>query len=413
MKPNKKGRKKKPGRKPGHEGTSRKKPEHFDKTENLAEDRCPECGKKLSDKNDIRTWEHYQEDFVPAHREVTRFIHHDRRCPKCRSEVKSPPGENEIPKSRLGPKLLVYGVLLHYYHRLPFRKTAEILKESCGIRVSAGALSQMAGRLAKKLSREFEEILRQIRAAPVLNVDETGWRTSGINHWLWVFADKLSTVYFIDRRRSGKVVDDVLGEDYDGVITSDFHGLYNRHDAKKAKCWAHLLREFHEVAEDNNSREFLGMYKRIKRLWHDARRLWSERANLGEEVYSRRLGKIEKRMSEMALREYSDGQAIRLSKRLKKHGDSLLTFIRVEGVDPTNNKAERELRPSVIMRKTSGGSRSPEGANAYSLITSLISTCRARGRSFMEYAAEALRHHLDGKPGTIIHNLKPVTISNN
>lgn len=386
---------------------SRTKPDHFDKTENLAEDNCTCCGKKLFDKNNIRTWEHFQEDFIPARREVTKFIHHDRKCPKCKSEVKSPLGETEIPHSRLGPRVLVYSVLLHYFYRLPFRKASEILEESCGIKVSAGALSGMAKRLSKRLSGEFETLLGQIRAAPVLNIDETGWRTSGINHWLWVFADKLSTVYFIDRRRSGKVIDEVLGEEYDGVITSDFHGLYNRHGARKAKCWAHLLREFSEVGEENKSEDFQRMYRRVKRLWLDARRLWSNRGELPEDVYSRRLVKLEKRMSEIMLYPYEDFHAKRLAKRFRKHEDGLLTFLKVDGVDPTNNKAERELRPGVIIRKISGGSRSPEGAETFSRLMSLISTCRARGRSFMEYAAKALRHQLTGKSGTIISNLIP------
>ena len=411
VKQNIKGRKKKPGRKRGHKGTSRPKPDHFDKIQDLTEDECTNCGEKLSDKNDIRTWEHFQEDFIPARRVVTKFVHHDRRCPKCKAEVKSPLGDGEIPHTRLGPRILIYSVLLHYFYRMPFRKAAEILFESCAIKVSAGALSGMAKRLAKHLGAEFEELLRAVRASPVVNVDETGWRVSGDNRWLWVFADSLSTVFIINKSRGGKVIDAVLGEKYDGVITSDFYSAYNKHNANKAKCWAHLLREFKKCYEKNFSDEFERMYRRVKRLWTDARKLWGKRGEFETEVYSRRVLKLDSRLGEISAAPYEDADAKRLAGRLAKHKDALFTFLRVEGVDPTNNKAERELRPGVVIRKISGGSRSDEGAKTFEKLMSLISTCRSRGHSFMDYATRALRHHLTDQAGTIMASLSPARLS--
>ena len=203
----------------------------------------------------------------------------------------------------------------------------------------------------------------------------------------------------------------MLGEDYDGVITSDFYSAYNKHNARKSKCWAHLLREFKKCYEKNFSDEFERMYRRVKRLWTDARRLWRKRGELEAEVYSRRLMKLDLRLGDIAAVTYEDADAKRLAGRLTKHKDALLTFLRVEGVDPTNNKAERELRPCVVIRKISGGSRSDEGARTFEKLMSLISTCRSRGHSFMDYAMSALRHHLTGQAGTVIASLSPARLS--
>ena len=127
---------------------------------------------------------------------------------------------------------------------------------------------------SKHLGAEFDELLRAVRASPAVNADETGWRVSGDNRWLWVFADRMSTVFTIKKSRGGKVIDAVLGEDYDGVITSDFYSAYNKHNAQKSKCWAHLLRKSNElesVPGRHLHKKLSGLFDEITKFNHKER----------------------------------------------------------------------------------------------------------------------------------------------
>lgn len=403
VKPNGKKRRKKPGRPQGHEGCSRAKPPDADEEINLTITRCPECGAGLGAPFDVR--EHTQEDIVIVKKKVTTYFRYRYRCACCGKIVEAPPAAGEMPGARIGPLAIAWSVMLKQALGLPFGKTARVLEELCGLRVSPGALAQAAQRVAARLQPEMDALRNAIRGSPVVNVDETGWRVGGDNWWLWAFVTKRLALYKAAHSRGSKIIFEELGEDYDGIVIADFFSAYNMLTCEQQKCLVHLLRELREVAKKNKSKEFAAFRKRLKRIIADALRL-VVRDNIDDDTYERLMLRILDRVQIMAESSYKDAHCRRLAKRLRTHEHSLFTFLLHPGeVEPDNNRAERAIRPAVVIRKMSGGSRTPAGANATADLMSLARTCDLNGRNFISYLLDALHHHLCGCQGTVLHGI--------
>jgi len=403
VKPNKKKRHKKPGRPPGHEGSSRTKPPEADKRINLALAHCPDCGGPLGAPADCR--EHVQEDIVPAKKVVTVFRRFRYWCPCCRKMVQAPPAEGEIPHARIGPVAIAWSVMLKQSLGLPFAKTSRLLEDLCGLRISPGALAQAAQRVAKKLEAETQFLRQAVRGSPAVNVDETGWRVHGRNHWLWAFVTPRHTLYRIAPSRAGRIAAAELGQDFGGVVVADFFGAYNKLSGQQQKCTVHLLRELRECAKSNKSAQFAAFRKKLKRVIADAMRLVA-REDFDPSALEHRIWRLHDRLAAMGEAPYTDPDCRRLAKRLRRHQANLLTFLFHPGVvTPDNNRAERAIRPAVVLRKISGGSRTQNGADASAHLLSLAQTCRQNSLSFVPFLLKALRHHLLGCQGSVLGDM--------
>ncbi len=233
-------------------------------------------------------------------------------------------------------------------------------------------------------------LISTLRQQPLVNGDETGWRIGGHGAWLWVFAGDGLTVYTIDRRRSHEVAERILGSDFQGILTCDCFLAYNPLPYRQHKCTGHLLRRCAELQTDKRG-SAAELSWRVSRLLRGAMVLRGRRARLGEERYERACQRLECALDRGLVMEQSDPDNARFVKLLKKHRTKLLTFLYVEGLEPTNNLAEREIRPEVVVRKISGGNRSDRGANAHAVLGSLIRTCKRQGHSFLTVAVELLR----------------------
>ena len=238
---------KKLGKKPGQPCGGRKKPAHIDETIEQKLDNCPGCGHPLSDENAFSKWDHIQEDIVPAHVKVTCYRHFRYRCPCCKKVQNAPAQGDEIPHAKLGPRVLLVAALFKYHFAMPYNKIASMLKQTCGLNATDSGLAQGVIRLSQRFQGEVEALHAAIRASPALNIDETGWRVKGVNDYLWIFTDKVHTAYLINHSRGNQVVRDMLGEDYQGIINSDFFRAYSPLLYGKQKCHTHLGREFHDV----------------------------------------------------------------------------------------------------------------------------------------------------------------------
>lgn len=403
VKPGSKGRKKKPGRRKGHKGSTRKKPDKPDEEVNLYLTACPECGAGLGPPFDVR--EHTQEDIVIIKKKVTTYYRYRYRCACCGKIVQAPPAVGEMPGARIGPTAIAWSVMLKQVLGLPFGKTARVLADLCGLRVSAGALAQAAQRVAARLQPEMDALRVAIRSSPVVNVDETGWRVGGDNWWLWAFVTDRLALYKAAHSRGSKIIFEELGEDYNGIVIADFFSAYNKLTCEQQKCIVHLLRELREVAKKNNSAEFAAFRKRLKRIIADALRLVA-RDDLDDDTYESRMLRILDRVHIMGEADYKDAHCRRLAKRLRTHEHSLFTFLFHPGeVEPDNNRAERAIRPAVVIRKMSGGSRTPAGAGATADLMSLARTCALNERNFVSYLLDALHHHLCGCQGTVLNGI--------
>lgn len=385
-----------PGRKKGHEPSYRKPPPVVDEHAQAPLGCCPDCGGPV---HDVRPVEQVIEDIpqVRVHRlRLTTYTGHCDRCGKVRSthqdQVSTAVG---AAGTHIGKNALALAADLSKHFKLPMRKVCEILGAHFGLRITPGGLSQALARMAKKLRAPFDELREAVRESEAIHADETGWWVGGQSAWLWVFTNPALTLYTIDDR-SQQVIRRVLGDDYPGVLISDCLASYNPHPGRKSKCCAHHLKAISEARELAPDSEFLAQIRiffRAAIAWH------SLYGQVDDAMYWDRVGRLERDLDELLAPTYGHAAEIRIANRLSKQRPHLLTFLQSPDiVDPTNNLAERQLRPAVIARKLSCCNKTEAGKATFEVLASLAATCRQQGRSFVELAAAGLTLGLPPPP---------------
>jgi hypothetical protein len=230
-----------------------------------------------------------------------------------------------------------------------------------------------------------------LRAAGVVHADETGWRTNGKNGYLWTLTNAEHTLYHVEGSRSGKVIAELLGATFGGTLVSDFYAVYDQFDCPQQKCLTHLLRELREAVQKRPELESHRFFTRCKSLVQEMLRLKKRRKRLGGVAYGRQVKSAETRLRNLGAQSWGDADADRLAGRLRKYQDRLTTFLHDAKVDGTNNAAERALRPAVVMRKITGGSRSESGARAWAILASVMRTAQQQGRDVVATIKELMR----------------------
>jgi len=416
VKPPARGRRERPGRKKGHPAALRPVPHHVDVDQHVPPPKgcdgrpaCPHCNCCLSD---VRRHERLVEDVVPSKVVVTCYHTGSGYCAMCRRRVESrapeQPPAADVPHGQLGLNALATAAVLRVTHRLPFGQVARVLADLPRLTVSAGGISRQLRRLGRWLDPYYERVKLALRASPRVNGDrsgnrrlprdETGRRTNGRNGYLWAVTDERHTLYHVDKSRSGRVVEGLLGRGFDGALTCDFYGAYNRLDCPKQRCLAHLLRELRDTADKHPAFAAGAFRRKAVRLVKDMlalKRRWGE---LSDRRYTARARRIEGRLEQLAKAEYDEPNATRLAKRMRKHRTELTRFPWDKDLGGTNNAAERALRPAVVARKISGGSRSDQGAAAWARLASLMRTASQQGRNVLETVKQLLVEHWAGKP---------------
>ena len=389
---------KKLGRPVGHPGCTRPKPEVIDRIVEQRLERCPDCRQETLSELITEAEEHIQEDIVPSRVEATKFIRHVYWCRQCKQEKTAPYAAEEVPYGYLGPNVLVQTILMKYHHGLPYSKIQMMFQELCGLTVTDSALAQALQRLARFLEVEKQVILEAVRASPWIHGDETGWKIAGGNHWLWDFVNQKLAVYKITRSRGQKIPQEVLGKDYRGIVLSDFLSAYDKLGRKRQRCLVHLIREMNQCREKDQSVEYLLAYRKLKRILNDAKRLDSQRGKLAPWTFARRVSLIKARLLDFACQPFKNKNWRRLSKRLLKYYEEILTFLEVPGLPQDNNHAERMIRPNVIFRKISFQNMSRKGADAHEVLMSLLQTLRLQDKNPIEFFKTAYLRHRRENP---------------
>ena len=234
---------KKPGRKLGHPAAPRPMPDHIDVHQEVplprdpaGRESCPRCNACLLDLEDH---ERVVEDIIPAKVVVTCYHTRSGWCPCCRKQVESrapeqPPAAN-IPDGQLGINALATAMVLRIVHRLPFRQVTGVFANLPELSVSPGAITRQVQRIADWLEGDYEKLLIELRLAPHVYADETGWRTDGRNGYLWAATSPSHTVYHVDKTRAGKVIRRLLGRAFGGTLVSDFYTALRNHGLQEAK----------------------------------------------------------------------------------------------------------------------------------------------------------------------------------
>jgi transposase len=406
-------RRRKPGRRPGHAAALRPKPPRIDVREEVPFPRdacgkpsCPECRAQLMD---VKRHENVVEDLIPAKVVVTCYQTMSGYCPCCRKRIRSrgpdQPPPADLPHGQLGLNALATAAVMRVCYRLPLRQISKLMAQLPGLKVSPGAIARQIKRLGKWLNRQYDRLKLVLRAAGVVHADETGWRTNGKNGYLWTLTNADHTLYHVDRSRGGDVIRELLGPSFGHggqTLISDFYSVYDRFEGQQQKCLTHLLRELRETVGQRPELDDHIFFKRGKRLIQDMLRLKRQREKLRKGDYIHQVDLLEKRLEQLSRQTWGDADADRLTGRLRKYRPKLTTFLHHPAVDGTNNAAERALRPAVVMRKITGGSRSEAGARAWAILASVMRTAEQQGREVLETIKTLLRAEWSGQEVTLL-----------
>ena len=391
------------GGQPGHEGVTREPfpADALDHVVELVPERCRDCHAPLRGESALADI-HQVVEVPPAAAEVTEYQRYKRTC-TCGATTTAALPEG-VPSTCVGPRLQAVLTTLTGRYRMSRREAQEVVVSLYGPKadVALGTIFALEKRSSAALKPVWEEAREAAQASPAANVDETGWMEAKGKAWLWGAVARNLSVFLIHRRRSAEAFHALIGPDYAGGIGTDRWTSYHGHsNAKRGFCWAHLRRDFKALKE-------LG-HKGASRIGNaglhaEAAVTKAYRRYLsGEIAHSslRPLLQSERTRLERFLRWGSastEPKAAALCRDVLKRYICLWTFARIQGIEPTNNRAERSLRKAVLWRKGSFGSDSPEGSRFAERMLTVSESLRSQGRPVLDFVEAAIRSHALGKP---------------
>jgi transposase len=378
-----------PGGQVGHPGHSRPlvPEDRLDGITDSYPNRCRRCdldlrGVRRTDEEPLR---HQVAELPPIVPTVTEHRRHRVCCPGC-GEVAIPELPAGVPKGSFGPVLRALLVTLCGRYRMSRREVGEFCTEALGLDVSVGTIDNMCRSVGEALADPVEEVKEHIRAAKVAHLDETGWSQKGERYWMWVAVAAGAAYFQIAKSRGAKVVAAILGAAYLGMIVTDRWSAYTFIDAfRRQVCWAHLKRDFQRFVDRGGSgkafgEEGLALTKRLFMIWRSY-----EDERIRHRVMKKHMAEIEMEFGELLGGRSEDAKVRGFCKKLLGLSPSLFLFTRVSGVEPTNNRAERALRPVVLWRKGSFGTMSDEGSRFVERVMTAVMTSRLQSRSVLTY----------------------------
>jgi hypothetical protein len=382
-KPNKKDRVSLPrGKKPGSPAYHRATPKDEDVTEHCVYNlhKCPMCFNHVGDAVD--TVVKYEEDIDLKPRPVIKKHTITRHwCSHCETYVKS----KNIPNtSRIGINVMGYILYARYRLRLPIQKIQESLRDLYNFKISEGEIVEKLKQTEVLFGKDYESIVLLIQEAKSVYADETGWKMDGKNWWLWVFVTDRGVQYVIEDTRGKGVPQRILGNKEDRVIISDGYAAYQNLPGDKQQCWVHLLRKA-KLHSQSLYEDLVILYKKLL-------------LELEKPILQRNRLELKQSFDVLIRKEYKDPEVHLVKNRIIKHKPFLFTCLDYEGILPENNTAERAIRLQVVMRKIFGGSRSPAGAKAHQVNSSVIETMRRQNpdTSFFEVILPLLNKRRSG-----------------
>ena len=368
-----------------------------------APDRCARCGTHL---DGGRVVQRRQVIALPVVRyEVTEHVVLERTCRWCgRVGRGTLPdlGAEAGPHRRVGWDVAAWVAMVRTKLRLPIAQVQWLLEAVWGLHLARGEVCALLAEAAQAGEATYEQLLAEARASPAAHVDETGWRENGRNGYVWtVSTPEVRLFHFIDSR-AGQVVRDLLGPDWRGVTISDFYRAYDRLEGPHQRCWAHFLRDIHKLTEAYPRHAELAVWAEAVQVLFRLGVAWT--AQVGERPAVERAARartLEGLLLAVCRAQEPETPQATLCQRVEWYHGEFFTFVAEPGVDPTNNGAERALRPLVIARKISGGTRSPQGSRTRMVLQSLMATWEVRGQDLFAAMRDLLRSPRPPRPSVV------------
>ena len=410
--PRQRGRRKKSRRKagaqPGHRGAHRPlvAPERVDEVRAVLPEQCGHCGYALpAQVEQVRTTgaaqRHQVTELPPIQARIIEYQCHRVVCPECGESTRAAVPEEAT--GQFGPQLTALIAYLTVVCRMPRRVVETLLAQVLQIEISLGSTQKCWEEASRAVAIPCEELEQRLKDEPVLNVDETGWRTNGDKRYLWAFVAARYIVYTVAATRGSEVLIRLLGAVFRGILCSDrFRAYLKYHTGPAQFCWAHLKRNVLGLLElTKNSaverfcRDVLAEHAKLFRLWHKFRGGRMDRRQL-----LLRSIPIQQRIFKLALRHLDSPhrEVGNLAAALFEHIERLFVFIEQEGVEPTNNSAERALRTGVQWRKVCFGNRSAQGELATARLLTVAETCDLQRLNILAYLSAAIASHRRRQP---------------
>jgi transposase len=380
------------GGQPGHPGHTRSlvPVEAVNEVVAIKPDQCSGCHAPLLG-DDPSPFRHQVIEMPPLQPVITEDQGHQLVCPECGTTTRAP-WPVGVPSGTYGPRVQATVALCTGAYRLSKRTTQQALDDLFGVPLSVGTISQLEQTTTKVLAAPVQEARDYVATQTVAHMDETSGRQGGTRAWLWVVVTHLVTVFLIRMSRGGQVARELLGEHFSGILVTDRYSAYNWYPVRwRQVCWAHLLRDFEAIRGRGGASEEIGEALLAKAhqmftWWHRVCEGTLQRSTF--QSYMSPLRREVERLLEAGSRcgvSPTEGMCHEILKRR----EALWTFVQVAGVEPTNNAAERSIRPGVQRRKISFGTQSEEGSRFVESMMTVVATLKQQKRDILEYLTAA------------------------
>ncbi len=414
---------KKRGGQPGHKGSSRELYPIKDCSEIIEHhpQECPSCGEALSG-SDRNPYRHQIVEIPPISPIVIEHRLHQLTCSSCGTKTRATLPE-EVNPSGYGVRVVALVALLSGVYRNSQRMVQSAMEEVFGISMSLGTVNKLRQEASSAVASCVDEAKLYIQKAEVVGADETSFNQGNIDGcnpsqrkaWLWVAVTPLVTFFEIALTRCTQGAKDLLGANFEGILNSDRHGAYNWVDLERRQlCWAHLRREFIKISQRPGVSAELGtalvkQQEKLFELWHRVRDGTLSRGDFARLVHDIRSSikttLTEAASSSIGTREKTPlAKTVRTCRQLLKVELAMWLFVTTIGVEPTNNGAERAIRPAVIWRRTSFGSQTEAGSNFVARMLTVVTTLKSQKRNVLEFMTEAV---VAARGGTTAPSLLP------
>jgi transposase len=381
-----------PGGQPGHRGHTRTliPVEEVDEVVAIKPDQCRGCHAPLSG-DDPTPFRHQVLEIPPITPVVTEYQWHQLVCPAC-GETTRAPWPAGVPSGTYGPRVHATVALCTGAYRLSKRTTVQVMDDLFGVPMSVGTISQSEKATTAVVSAPVEEARGAVATQAVAHLDETSWRQGGKRAWLWVAVTSLVTVFVVRLSRGGQVARELLGEGFSGILVTDRYSAYHWYPVRwRQLCWSHVLRDFEAMRGRGGAAEEIGdaLLEQAHQMftwWHRVREGTLARSTFRS--YMTPLRREVERLLE-AGSQCGVAKTAGTCREILKRREALWTFVQVEGVEPTNNTAERSIRPGVQWRKGSFGTQSEDGSRFVESMMTVVATLKQQKRNVLDYLTAA------------------------